>query len=275
MTPPTLRNKTIAIIGCGQIGGSIIKCLSPLKPKITLLAHDLDRRISAKVARHAEWVTEFASVIDRADVVIIATPVPAIVTHLRQIAKAAQSRISKLLVLDTGTVRQAIHAEAAKHKSRFDHVGLHPLAGAEGEGWESSRADLFEGKRFAVTPAIKSRSPIVHDLVKALGALPLPMDPRTHDRFVAEAIGLPHLLAFAANGMSVENPLRAGSWASLTRVAASNPEMVAGFLSATTSEQKRVIARFERELARFKKSLNDRSGKALLKLLTERQRLES
>lgn len=275
MTPPTLSKKTIAVIGCGQIGGSIIKRLSQLKPKITLLAHDRDRRLSARVARHAEWVTDFNCVIDRADVVIVATPVPAIVSILGRIATAAQARKPKLLVLDTGTVRQAIHAEAAEHKSRFDHIGLHPLAGADGEGWDSSRAELFAGKRIAVTPGIKSRLPIVCDLLKALGAIPLPMDPKTHDCFVAEAIGLPHLLAFAANGMSVENPLRAGSWESLTRVAASNPEMVAGFLSANASEQKRAIVRFERELARLKKSLSDRSRKAILKLLTERQRLES
>jgi prephenate dehydrogenase len=275
MMPQALSKKTIAVIGCGQIGGSILKRLSQLKPRITLLAHDRDRRLSTKVARHAEWVTEFASVIDRADIVIIATPVPAIVETLGRIAKAIKPRKTKLLVLDTGTVRQAVHAEAAKHKSRFDHAGLHPLAGAEGEGWESSRADLFVGKRIAITPALKSRLPIVRDLVKVLGAVPVSMNPKTHDRFVAEAIGLPHLLAFAAQGMSSGNPLRAGSWASLTRVAASNPAMVAGFLSANAREQKKVIAQFERELSRLKKSLNDRSGRALLKLLTDYQRLES
>lgn len=275
MTPPALRNKTIAVIGCGQIGGSIIKRLSQLQPKIALVAHDRDRRLSARIARHAEWVTDFDTVVERAEIVIIATPVPVIVSMLGRIAKAVKPRKTKLLVLDTGTVHQEIHAEAAKHKSRFDHIGLHPLAGAEGDGWESSREELFEGKRIAVTPASKSRLSVIRNLLKLLGATPLPMDARTHDQLVAEAIGLPHVLAFTAHGMSSVNPLRAGSWASLTRVAASHPEMVAGFLSANAKEQKRAIARFERELARFKKSLNDRSGKALLKLLTERQKLES
>lgn len=275
MTPPTLRHKTIAVIGCGQIGGSIIKRLSRLKTKIALLAHDRDRRLSANVAHHAEWVTDFDSVIRRADIVVLSTPVPAIIALLGHIAQTRKSRSSKLLVFDTGTVRQAIHAEAAKHKSRFDHVGLHPLAGAEGEGWESSRADLFDGRRIAITPAIKSRLTVVRELIRTLGATALPMDAKTHDRLVAESIGLPHLLAFAAQAMASESPLRAGSWASLTRVAASNPDMVSGFLSANAKEQKKAIARFERELSKLKKSLNDRSGKLLMKMLTENQRPEN
>lgn len=274
-TPTAIRNKTVAVIGCGQIGGSILKRLASLRPKVPLLAHDRDRRLSTKVARHAKWVTDFDSVITQADIVIISTPVPAIITLLGRIARTSQSRSSQLLVLDTGTVRQAIHQEAAKYKSRFDHIGLHPLAGAEGDGWETSREDLFDGRRIVVTPARKSRSPIARALSKALGATILPMDARPHDRHVAESIGLPHLLAFAAQALASDNPLRAGSWASLTRVAASNPEMVAGFLSMNASEQKKTIARFERQLTKLKKSLGDRSGTVLMRMLTEHQRPEN
>lgn len=271
-TPKAIRNQTIAVIGCGQIGGSILKRLAALRPKVSLLAHDRDRRLSARVARYAEWVTDFDSMIERAEIAIIATPVPTVITLLRHIGQATKSRSTKLLIFDTGTVRQAIHAEAAKRKSRFDHVGLHPLAGVEGEGWETSRDDLFDGKRIVVTPARKSRLPIVRDLIKSLGGMVLPMGERAHDRLVAESIGLPHLLAFAAQGMASENPLRAGSWASLTRVAASNPEMVAGFLNANAKEQRKAIARFERELTKLEKALSDRSGKSLMRILSENQR---
>lgn len=274
-TPTAIRNKTIAVIGCGQIGGSILKRLASLRPRVSLIAHDRDRRLSSKVARYAGWVTDFDSAIKQADIVIISTPVPAIITLLGRIARASKSRSSQLLVLDTGTVRQAIHHEAAKYKSRFDHIGLHPLAGAEGDGWGTARADLFDGRRIVVTPARKSRLPIVRVLTKSLGATILPMDAGPHDRLVAESIGLPHLLAFAAQAMAHDNPLRAGSWASLTRVAASNPEMVAGFLSMNANEQKKAIARFERQLAKLKKSLGDRSGTALLRMLTENQRPEN
>lgn len=265
----------MAVIGCGQIGGSILKRLASLRPKIDLIAHDRDRRLSIKVARHADWVTRLEDAAKRADILIIATPVHAIVSLLDRIAEVELTRSEKPLVIDTGSTRVPIHARAARHKSRFDHLGLHPLAGAEKEGWDSSRGDLFEGTRIVVTPAARSRRPIVRDLINVLGATAMPMEAKDHDRLAAEAIGLPHVLAFAAQGLSPVNPLRAGSWASLTRVAASNREMVADFIGANAREQRRAISRFERELERFRRALDDRAGTALLKLLNERHRTEN
>lgn len=273
-TPTILRKQTIAVIGLGQIGGSLLKRLSEASPKLALLAHDRDRRLATKVGRHAEWVTDLSTIAQRSDVIILATPVPTAVSLIGKIARTPRLSGKKPLLLDTGTVTRVIHAEAAKHRSRVSHAGFHPLAGAEGEGWESSRKDLFVGKCIVVTAGSKSHSPLIHALVKLLGATAIHMDPRAHDTLVAEAIGLPHVLAYAAQGLSCSNPLRAGSWASLTRVAASNPEMVAGFLSTNAAEQKRAIVRFERELKRLTRALDDKSGKVLLKMLTDRQRTE-
>ncbi len=269
---PHLNSKTIAVIGLGQIGGSILKRLALAKPRLALMAHDRDRRLAAKVARYSEWVTSLQDIVAGADVVILATPVPAIVDLMGQIAELRGVSRRRLLLLDTGTVKQAVAKEAARYKRQLDYIGLHPLAGNEGEGWGSSRGDLFVGKQIVCTPPVKARNMVARDLVRLLGATLLPMDVRTHDRFVAEAIGLPHILAFAAMGISNANPLRAGSWASLTRVAASNPEMVAGFLRMNSSEQKVAIARFEKELALIKRALADPSGTRLRRFLTDRQR---
>jgi len=273
-SPNHLRNKSIAVIGLGQIGGSIVKRLSPLRPAITLLAHDRDRRLASKAARYATWITDLKQLVAQSDLIILAVPVPAIIALLDQIAELREPRRSRPLVMDTGTVKHLIQQAALKHKSRFDYIGLHPLAGSEGEGWKSSRPDLFEGRTIICTNASAVRRPQTRELISILGASMTTMAARMHDRLVAEAIGLPHILAFAAQGMSSSNPLRAGSWASLTRVAASNPEMVAAFLSTNASEQNKAIARFEKELARLKRALADRSGRALAKLLADRQRTQ-
>lgn len=272
MTAHPLPTATIAVIGLGQIGGSIVKRLSHSHACRRILAHDRDRRLADTVSRHAEWVTDLGAVVQQADLVIISTPVPAIIELLKIFAKMLPASVAKPLILDTGTARQAVQAEAAKHRSRFDHAGFHPLAGAEAEGWDSSRHALFVGRQIVVTPPAKARVASIRELARTLGATLLPMDAKLHDRLVAEAIGLPHLVAFAAQGLSPDNPLRAGSWASLTRVAASNPEMVAGFLAASATEQKRALVRFERELARLKKALLDKSGKSLLRILSDNQR---
>jgi prephenate dehydrogenase len=86
------------------------------------------------------------------------------------------------------------------------------------------------------------------------------MDAGDHDGFAAEAIGLPHILAFAATGLASpvrrDNPLKGGSWRSLTRVAASSPEMAAGFLHENRDRQLRVLALFRKRLDALARALS-------------------
>jgi prephenate dehydrogenase len=267
-----LRGKTIAIIGLGQIGGSIVKRLSPLRPQIELVAHDRDRRLSRHVSRHAKWVTSLSSVVECADVIVLAIPVPAIIETVRKISRLTRQQSGRLMILDTGTVKQAVKREALRHKWKFDYVGLHPLAGGEQEGWESAEAELFVGRVIAHTVASPIAVRVAREFIALLGGNPLVLDARMHDRYVAEAIGLPHILAFAARGMGADNPLRAGSWNSLTRVAAANPEMVAGFLSANVGEQRRAVSRFKKELARLERALGNKTPGLLERLLDDRRK---
>ena len=93
------------------------------------------------------------------------------------------------------------------------------------------------------------------------------MDPTTHDRQIAVTIGLPHLLAFAANALAKDVRLApelvGGSWESLTRVAVSDPEMVAGFLGAQAPEQRRIIQEFKRLLDRIEHMIASGSDEQL------------
>lgn len=272
LRPRRLRDKVIAIVGLGQIGGSILKRLAPHRPVITLLAHDRDRRLAGDCARQALWVSHLEDLAQEADLIILAIPVPGIIQTIDALGRIGARRKPKPLLLDTGTVKSAIAKAAARWRAEFDYIGLHPLAGAEKGGWDAAQAKLFVDRTIVYTPPRPRREHEARELIALLGGRPLAMTADAHDRYVAEAIGLPHLLAFAAQGMGGDNPLRAGSWASLTRVAASDPEMVAGFLRANAAAQRRALRSFERQLARLKTALGARSEKSLVKLLSQRQR---
>jgi len=259
-----LAGGTIGIVGAGQVGGSLVQRLGLLRPAITVIATDRNATLAAKVRRHARWRKSIESVVVESDLVVLAVPGPAIVRLLGDVARYAARRRSRrrLLVLDTGTIKGPVVAAAAKHADTFDFVGLHPIAGVEHNGWQAARADMFERQTVIYCPAAPRATAIAREFIRLIGAHPVPMDPGAHDARVAEGIGLPHIVAFAAAGAIAGTPahrLRAGSWRSLTRVAVSDTAMVAGFLAGNAGAQLPVLRRFQARLAEIERRLEDGS----------------
>jgi prephenate dehydrogenase len=272
MRPRLLKGKTIAIVGAGQIGGSIIRCLAEHRPSLSLLAFDRNRRLAARVSRCAEWRPTLESDLTGADVVILSLPIPDIIEYLFKIGSRHGDR--PLLVLDTGSTKSLILQEADRHRTSFDFVGLHPLAGTEKAGWDGSDPAMFDGHVIVHCPTRGSGVAVARELIRLLHGRPVAMAAGVHDRLAATAIGLPHLLAFAAQGLDRGrgNLLRAGSWESLTRVAASDPAMVAGLLSSNAKEMRRVLRAFKAELTGLEKALGHNSPTALTQALRRRRR---
>ena len=211
------------------------------------------------------------------DVVVLAVPAHTILRLLPEIARHAARRDSRrrLLVVDTGTIKAPVMAAAARVADAFDFVGLHPTVGVERNGWDAARPDMFEGQTVICCGSGRTADATARELVRLLGAVPVPMDADTHDRLVAEGIGLPHIVAFAAAGATVGVPahrLRAGSWRSLTRVVVSDASMVAGFLAGNATHQLAILRRFQACLEDVERLLKSGSVRRLEQRLREWQR---
>ncbi len=259
--PRLLKGAAIGIVGAGQIGGSLVRRLSRFRPGITLCVFDLDQSLASKIRPFARVCLTLDDMVAQSDVVILAVPVQTAIRLLPGIAKIARQRTSRrrLVVCDTSTVKAAVVKTAVRHEAEFDFIGLHPLAGTEGQGWESANQALFNGRPVVMCPTAPRAGRVGRELIALLGGIPVVMKPRDHDRLAAEGIGLPHVLAFAAAGMGGPVPrghlLKGGSWRSLTRVAASSPAMVAGFLHENREHQLRVLARFSKHLSTLTRAL--------------------
>jgi len=278
-SPRLLEGAAVGVVGAGQIGGSIVRCLSRLRPDITLCAFDLHMSLAQRIRPFALFCRTLGDLVRQSDVVVLAVPVQTAVRLLPRIAKLAGQRPSRrrLIVCDTSTVKAAVVAAAARHEADFDFVGLHPLAGTEGRGWDSANAELYHGRPVVICPSRARPGRVARELVGLLGGIPVAMKPRDHDRFAAEGIGLPHILAFAAAGMVGADTrpaslLRGGSWRSLTRVATSSPAMVAGFLHENRDHQLRVLARFTKYLEAVARDLRRPSAGGLERQLAGWQR---
>jgi prephenate dehydrogenase len=158
---------------------------------------------------------------------VVAAPVTVLPGLVEEVIATAPSRCT---VTDVGSTKDW----SLRFPERF--VGGHPVCGREAHGPMHATADLFDGATWFLTPVAATdpeRYRLVHGFVASLGAVPVAIDPKAHDRLVALTSHLPHALANllvnqAGSGrIEGHDPLAAagGSLRDMTRVAGANPRI--------------------------------------------------
>lgn len=248
---------TVAVIGLGLIGGSVARALSKRGVQVIGFDHNrgsLDAALSERVIEAG--LDEGLSGIAGAGVIVLALPGDA---ARNIIPRLAQLSTHATLVTDVGSAKQLVveAAEAAGMGVRF--VGSHPLAGDHRSGWQSSRADMFEGERVFLCPT----STTSHETMRAaedfwisLGAVPTTTDARSHDTRMAWLSHLPHVLSTALAltlkdaGVTHSELGRGGR--DLTRLAGSSPEMWSAIVQENGPAIVAAISSFEAHLEELK-----------------------
>jgi len=210
----------VTVVGCGLIGGSIVKGLKARAQTKHVAAIDRPEVLAAAQSFVDESAAigsiEASAIVARSDVVVLAAPVGAIVESL---GWALDTIPAGGVVTDTGSVKGAIVAATRGQRRARRMVPGHPMAGREIGGFEASSAGLFEGARwFIASPS--DDEPIVYEtdvdaverviaLARALGATPTAIGASAHDRAMAYVSHVPHLVASAV----FEAAARAGALA--------------------------------------------------------------
>lgn len=264
----------IAIIGAGQVGTALGIALrtGPAAADVTL--HDRNAT-TARRSRRRGAADRISDTIEQAltcDVVMLAVPVEAIIDILE---RHGPSFRPGSLVIDTGSVKRVVVQAMARALGPEVHaIGGHPLAGTERPGPAGADPAGLSGAAFALCPVRKDPRALrrARALVRAVGARPFEVDAAAHDRAVARTIGLPHLLAFALHSIR-PGPAAELSWSvssgfrGATRLAASDPTMVASFLAANAPEIRMALRDLRAPLALLERRLGDERG--LARALTE------
>src|SRR5262245_60946676 len=122
--------RRVAIVGLGLIGGSLGLALKRKVAGLQVIGVDFAALHAARAARGAadEFVdaADDAAVLraaESADLVVLATPVSAVIRALPGMLERAQ------LVTDCGSTKRAIAAAAADSARRARFVPGHPMAG--------------------------------------------------------------------------------------------------------------------------------------------------
>jgi prephenate dehydrogenase len=239
----------VAIVGCGLIGTSVGLALRRAAPDIGVIPIDRGESLSA---------------ITGADVVVLATPVDAIIAILRDHGHL----LGKALIIDTGSTKRAIVATArAARLTNF--VGGHPMAGAASSGPAGARADMFDDKPWFLVPhgAAPGTLQRAQTFIVSLGAIPIVFDDdgSEHDRVMSAVSHLPQIVAsalMAVVGDAVgERGLQlAGSGLrDTTRLAASNASMWESILASNADELKPLLLKLAEYLRSTAEHLDDAS----------------
>ena len=235
-----LRESTVAIVGLGLMGGSLALALRAQNTcqKIIGVTRNPRTRTDALACGAADVVGLDLSLIAEADVVILATPVRTILDHLPPVGRLAREGA---IVMDLGSTKCAIVQEMKALPPHVEPIGAHPMCGKETGGFGSADASLYRNAAFVLTPLERTSPPtlaLAQSLARAIGARPIVLDAKRHDRIVAAISHLPFALAASlimyadelARADDLIYTLAASGFRDTSRLAASDTTMMLDIL---------------------------------------------
>lgn len=218
------NSRSAHVIGLGLIGASVALALKDRGWSVT----GTDRDPATSNAALERDVIVATTLSPQVDLVVIATPAGVVANLANEtLARLANPNV---VVTDVAGVKGSIVARV--DDQRF--LGGHPMAGSELRGLSGARADLFRETTWVLTPTdrtLPSTYSTLHGILREIGANVVAISAEDHDRLVAIASHVPHLLAGSlmneasqvAEQDAVLLQLAAGGFRDMTRIAAGDP----------------------------------------------------
>jgi prephenate dehydrogenase len=270
----TLAQSRIAIVGLGLMGGSLAlglreKCAAlygidphPATLELALSQHIVD-----------EADSDPASLLPKADVVILAAPVPAILDLLQRLPSYTPN---PCIVMDLGSTKRLVVEAMARLPVRFDPIGGHPICGREKLSLANAERTLYYAAPFLLTPLERTTPQAIsaaHQIIDALGAKPKTLDAVDHDRILASTSHLPFLIssALALTTPTDVAPFIGPGFKSTSRLAGTPSSMMLGVLQTNRENILTVLRGIQSQLNVIESALSSNDFAKLDSLLHEAQ----
>ena len=268
--------RQITIVGTGLIGGSMALALK--KRKFAGRIVGCDREATLEKARNRgaidEGVANPADAVRGSQVVVLATPVLAIVDLIERLGPALPA---KTLLTDVGSTKTVVATQAlkvfGKNAGRRFLAG-HPMAGKELSGVDYADADLFQNAVWFLTPLPGQNLENLSDglvgefagWIDLIGARIAVVPPDEHDRLCAWISHLPQMISTALAAALVEEfgeeaPLLAAGGRALremTRISASPYSMWRDVAITNTKNIEDALLKLEQRLSHIRENLGTR-----------------
>jgi prephenate dehydrogenase len=271
----SLEKANVAILGLGFMGGSIALSLKDRCKHLSALdthAPTIELARSHKIVHLAD--SDPALVLAKADLVILACPVPAIIEWLQSLPQYIQK---PCIVLDIGSSKRMIVNALEQLPPNFDPLGGHAICGSERLSLINAEASLFKDAPFVLTPLKRSSENARNaalQLIQTLGAFPIWLNAEEHDRILASTSHLPYLLSSA---LSLLVPLdEAGlligpGFRSSARLAGTPSNMMLGVLQSNRDNVQLALQKLQEQLALIESALLEKEPDNLIAILDSAQ----
>lgn len=221
----------IAIVGLGQIGGSIVLTLRKNHAPYRITGIDTSSRRLRLLEGHLDQVDNNWAAAASSDLVVLCLHYDLTAEFLRQAPR-------NQLITDVCSGKSSLLRLANLRKLRF--VGGHPMSGNEFEVEKGWRDQLFANAPYFLCPGKHSKPQDLKNVrrfVRALDAKPIEVTAKMHDRFVSKTSHFPAFLALMLKQMAEDVPIefQGPGFRSMIRLAQTSPALLNTFMESNRS----------------------------------------
>ena len=280
--------KNVLIIGCGLLGSSLLRSIHKKKIIKKIFIYEKSKKNILKIKKlnlPGKFVKSLKEGVINTDLIILCTPMS---EYKNTIIKINDYISPKCLITDIGSSK----IESSKIIKKFLKKGIswvssHPIAGSEVSGPENGKANMFVD-RWCILIKEKNTKKIhlniLNKLWKKIGSKTVVMSPEKHDKIFSITSHLPHLIAYNLVKSAQEFEKKqnydlikysAGGLRDFSRIAASNEIMWRDIFFNNKNNISTAINLFIKNLNAFKKDINSKNNKSILKKLIQTKKVRS
>ena len=280
--------KNVFIIGCGLLGSSLVRRISKKKIAKKIFIYEKSKLNIAKIKKlklPGIIVKSLKDGVVNSDLIIFCTPMS---EYKKIILKINKFLLPRILITDVGSSK----IESSKIIKKFLKRGIHwtrshPITGSEVSGPEYGKHNLFEDKWCVLIKDKKTNLKhlkLLNSFWKKVGSKTVIMNSEKHDKIFSITSHLPHLIAYNLvksaqdfEKISKFNLIKysAGGLRDFSRIAASNEIMWRDIFFDNKVNIKKAIDLFIKNLKSFKKDINKKNNKSILKKLVQTKKVRS
>ena len=280
--------KNILIIGCGLLGSSLLRRIHKKKLAKKIFVYEKSISNISKIKKlklPGVIVKTLKDGIINSDLIIFCTPMS---EYKRLIIKINKFIKPTTLITDVGSSKIETTKIIKKFlKKDLNWIQSHPIAGSEVSGPEHGKENIFVDKWCVLIKEQNTRKyhlNILSKFWKKIGSKVVVMTTEKHDKIFSITSHLPHLIAYnlvksAQDFEKKQNfgliKYSAGGLRDFSRIAASNEIMWRDIFFNNQKNISKAIDLFIKNLSAFKKDINAKNDKSILKKLVQTKKVRS
>ncbi len=280
--------KNVLIIGCGLLGSSLLRRISKKKLAKKIFIYEKSKKNILKIKKlklPGILVDKLQTGVIRSELIIFCTPMS---EYKKIILKINRHLTPRHIITDVGSSKlKSLEVIRNNLKKNSFWTSSHPITGSEVSGPEYGKEELFENKWCILIKDKKTNLKHLKFLShfwKKIGSKIVIMKPEKHDKIFSITSHLPHLIAYnlVMSAQDFEKKQKydlikysAGGLRDFSRIAASNEIMWRDIFFDNKKNVSKAIDIFIKNLYAFKKDINFKNNKSIIKKLLKTKKVRS